>query len=98
LISKTDTDTGSQLQEKLRTWLSPPDPSINHRTARNIQHRGSATWFFQSNAFHEWKKNGSLLWIRGHRKFLLPFWHFLKQQFIPFPILQRDRGKPFFGT
>ena len=70
---KADTDAGSQLQEKLRTWLSPPDPSINHRTARNIQHRGSATWFFQSDTFHEWKKNGSLLWIRGDRTFLPPF-------------------------
>jgi hypothetical protein len=24
-------------------------------------------WFIQSNKFNEWKKNGSLLWIRGNR-------------------------------
>src|SRR5712691_5730120 len=60
--------TGNQLQEKLRSWLSPPNPSINHNTACEIQHRGTATWFIQGNTFREWKQNGSLLWIRGNRK------------------------------
>jgi len=26
-----------------------------------------AKWFIQGSAFDEWKKNGSLLWIRGNR-------------------------------
>jgi len=30
---------GDELQEKVRRWLSPPDPSINHNTARDA-HRG----------------------------------------------------------
>jgi hypothetical protein len=25
-------------------------------------------WFIQGNKFNEWKKNGSLLWIRGNRR------------------------------
>ena len=27
-------------------------------------------WFIQSDKFKEWKKNGSLLWIRGNRMFI----------------------------
>ena len=27
-------------------------------------------WFIQCDRFNEWKKNGSLLWIRGNRVFL----------------------------
>jgi len=56
----------NQLQEKLRTWLSPPDPSINHNTAHKTQHSGTATWLIEGDTFREWKKNGSLLWIRGN--------------------------------
>ena len=29
-------------------------------------------WFIQGNKFNDWKKNSSLLWIRGNRTFL-PF-------------------------
>ena len=35
-------------------------------------------WFIQSDKYNEWKKNGSLLWIRGNRVFLAscrPFIH-----------------------
>ncbi|KAH9985049.1 ankyrin repeat-containing domain protein, partial [Russula compacta] len=51
---------------ELRTWLSPPDPSINHNTACETQHDGTARWFIQGSTFRDWKKNGSLLWIRGN--------------------------------
>ena len=65
IILKADKLTGQQLERKLRAWLSPPDPFINHSTACEIQHCGSATWFIQERTFQEWKtqKNGSLLWI-----------------------------------
>jgi len=62
----TDNLKRKQLQEKVRTWLSPPDPSINHHNARKAQHGGTANWFIQGPTFQEWKKNGSLLWIRGN--------------------------------
>jgi len=63
---------GDHLQEKFRTWLSPPDPSINHNTACDTQHEGTAMWFIQGNKFNEWRKNSSLLWIRGNRTFFPP--------------------------
>ncbi|KAF8490817.1 hypothetical protein F5888DRAFT_1637925 [Russula emetica] len=57
---------GIQSREKLRRWLSPPNPSINHNAACSNQHDGTARWFMRGNTFDEWKKNGSLLWIRGN--------------------------------
>ncbi|KAH9985039.1 hypothetical protein BJV74DRAFT_886357 [Russula compacta] len=62
----TDELQRDQLRGKLRTWLSPPDPSINHHTACKTQLDGTATWFIQGSTFQDWKKNGSLLWIRGN--------------------------------
>ncbi|KAH9997429.1 ankyrin repeat-containing domain protein [Russula compacta] len=55
----------NQLRGDLRTWLSPPDHSISHNTAYKTQHHGTATWFIQGGTFRDWKKNGTLLWIRG---------------------------------
>ncbi|KAH9985870.1 hypothetical protein BJV77DRAFT_1174308, partial [Russula vinacea] len=56
----------NQMQDKLRSWLSPPDPSVNHNTACKTQHGGTARWFIQGNTFQDWKKSGSLLWVRGN--------------------------------
>jgi hypothetical protein len=55
------------MQEKFRSWLSPPDPSVNHNTASKTHHSGTAKWFIQGSTFRDWKKNGSLLWVRGNR-------------------------------
>ena len=65
--------TGNQLRDNLRTWLSPPDPSINHNIACGAHHKGSSEWFFQGSLFNEWKSSqaGSLLWIYGKRTFLV---------------------------
>ncbi|KAH9969235.1 hypothetical protein BJV74DRAFT_799388 [Russula compacta] len=54
-----------QLQRDIRSWLSPPDPSINHNIAREAHLDGSAAWFMQGRIFEEWKSKGSLLWIYG---------------------------------
>ncbi|KAH9955019.1 hypothetical protein BC827DRAFT_910588 [Russula dissimulans] len=62
----TDELKWNQLQEKFRTWLSPPDPSINHNTAYKTQHSGTVIWFIQGNTLREWKQCGSLLWIRSY--------------------------------
>jgi hypothetical protein len=70
LTVKDDTLSGNQIQEKLQLWLSPPDPSVNHNTACKTQHSGTAMWFIQGSTFQDWKKNGSLLWIRGNRMLL----------------------------
>jgi hypothetical protein len=57
---------------ELQQWLAPPNPSVNHNTAHDTQHNGTANWFIQGRTFDEWKTNGSLLWIRGSRMLLLP--------------------------
>ena len=64
--------TGNQSRTELRKWLAPPNPSINHNTAHDAQHDGTANWFIQGHTFDEWKTNGSLLWIRGNRMLFLP--------------------------
>ncbi|KAI0249040.1 hypothetical protein BJV78DRAFT_728169 [Lactifluus subvellereus] len=61
-----DDQKRNQSRAELRRWLAPPDPSVNHNIACDLQHGGTATWFIQSSIFEEWKTNGSLLWIRGN--------------------------------
>ncbi|KAI0290866.1 hypothetical protein BC826DRAFT_956018 [Russula brevipes] len=61
-----ETQERNQLREKLRTWLNPPNPSINHTIACDKHHNGTARWFIQGRTFKQWKANGSLLWIRGN--------------------------------
>jgi hypothetical protein len=61
---------GEKLEQKLRSWLSPPDPWKNFNIACKSRHRGSATWFIQGKQFSEWKAceaRGSLLWVHGNR-------------------------------
>jgi len=64
---------GNQLQEKIRYWLHPPDPSTNHNIARRDHHDGTASWFTQSSVFEDWKATGSLLWVYGKRKHFFYF-------------------------
>jgi hypothetical protein len=70
----SDTLTGRHLRESLRKWQSPPDPSINHNVACNLQHEGTAEWFCDGNTFEEWKITGSLLWVHGKRTSSEPLW------------------------
>jgi hypothetical protein len=55
-----------QLRANIRKWLSPPDPSINHNTACEAHHTGTATWFLEGPIYNEWKTTGSLLWTHGN--------------------------------
>ena len=64
---------GNQLQEKIRYWLHPPDPSTNHNIALRQHHRGTATWFTQGNSFRDWQVTGPLLWVHGKRMRLSDF-------------------------
>ena len=59
--------SGDQLREKIQKWLSPPDPSINHNTACEAHHDGTAAWFLEGPVYNEWKETGSLLWAYGNR-------------------------------
>ena len=60
---------GDQLQQNLRRWLSPQDPSTNHNIACNAHHKGTANWFFEGRTYKEWKSTSSesLLWVHGKR-------------------------------
>ena len=51
----------------MRSWLSPPDPSINYNTASDAHHEGTALWFIEGDAFNNWKASGPLLWLHGKR-------------------------------
>ncbi|KAI0297633.1 hypothetical protein BC826DRAFT_1103332 [Russula brevipes] len=70
--SNLDQVQREQLRQDIRKWLSPPDPSTNHNTARNVQHEVKPTWFFDGGIYQEWKSSPSLLWIHGKRTSLLP--------------------------
>jgi len=59
--------SGSDLRERLRIWLTPPNPSVNHNIACNTRHQGSAQWFFRGSIFSQWKSTGPLLWVHGKR-------------------------------
>ncbi|KAN0126398.1 hypothetical protein V8E52_000038, partial [Russula decolorans] len=60
-------DVDDKVKADLRRWLSPPDPSTNHKIACRAHHKGTATWFFERRTYNEWKSTGSdsLLWIHG---------------------------------
>ena len=64
---------GNQIEQDVRKWFSPPDPSVNYNTACEAYQKGTAAWFFQSSIFKEWELIDSLLWIHGKRASFLPF-------------------------
>jgi len=64
--------TVDRLQQGLKNWLSPPDPSVNYDTASDARHEGTTLWFTACDAFKDWKVSSSLLWIYGKRTFPRP--------------------------
>ncbi|KAH9007447.1 hypothetical protein EDB84DRAFT_219794 [Lactarius hengduanensis] len=54
-----------QIEQNVRRWFSPPDPSVNYNTAREAHQEGTAAWLFEGSSFKEWELVGSLLWIHG---------------------------------
>ena len=61
---------GEEVLEKLKRWLTPPDPSTNYTIGLRKLHKETATWFSEGRIFQEWHSTGSLLWIHGKRTFL----------------------------
>ena len=56
-------------QQKIRRWLSSPDPSSNHNAACKARQATTGEWFLKSNEFEKWKEtSGSFLWLYGIRK------------------------------
>src|SRR6267154_6465190 len=66
-----DTGSTSHLWDQLRCWISPSDPSLNHKVMRDASHSGTGRWFLQSTVFGQWKSTlaSSLLWVHGRRMF-----------------------------
>ena len=64
---------GTQIEQDIHKWFSPPDPSTNYNIACEAHYKGTAAWFFQGKKFKDWMSIGSLLWIHGKRKLLLSF-------------------------
>lgn len=53
-------------QKDIRSWLSPTDPSINHKIACELRHMGTMAWFIRGDTSEwKWSKPGSFLWIHG---------------------------------
>jgi hypothetical protein len=51
---------------KIVDWLSPPDPWINHRSARQQHEPHTGSWFLQSNQYQRWKGGHTRhLWLYG---------------------------------
>ena len=75
VISKSDLvgreGPNHDMKDKLRNWLSPPDPWTNFNIARKTQHPGTATWFTQGDTFRQWKSTASLLWVNGLRALVI---------------------------
>ena len=61
---------GEGVLQKVKKWLSPPDPSTNYNIGLRDLYEESATWFLDSLIFQEWHSTGSLLWIDGKRAFV----------------------------
>jgi len=80
----------------VRSWLSPPDPSINHNIACRDHLEGTASWFIQSDSYKEWTATGPLLWIHGKRTLLSRF--FLAHPDCPWRVVsQRGQEKLYYG-
>lgn len=52
--------------DRIKTWLAPPDPSINLHQARSLHHQGTGQWFLNYDAYSRWKREPrSFLWLYG---------------------------------
>ncbi|KAI0552688.1 hypothetical protein F4679DRAFT_571458 [Xylaria curta] len=52
--------------DRIRKWLSPPDPSTNYNNALRLRHPGSGQWLLDQAAYSDWKlKKKSFLWLHG---------------------------------
>lgn len=52
--------------EKIREWLSPPDPSVNYQNALRQRQPHTGQWFLDSDRYSKWKtEDGSTIWLWG---------------------------------
>ncbi|KAF8266798.1 hypothetical protein EI94DRAFT_134035 [Lactarius quietus] len=65
ILNKMDARSWEEVPQKLKGWLSPPDPSTNYNIGLRDLHKETATWFIEGRIFQGWHSSGSLLWIHG---------------------------------
>ncbi len=66
IYAAVDTLKASGHLDKLKMWLSPPDPSTNRNAAKEKRQEGTGNWFVTSTAFLEWKSGlRRHLWLHG---------------------------------
>ncbi|KAH9033911.1 hypothetical protein EDB85DRAFT_1043118 [Lactarius pseudohatsudake] len=65
IADKMDAHDLEEALQRLKGWLSPPDPSTSYNIGLRDLHKETATWFLEGRIFQEWHSTGSLLWIHG---------------------------------
>jgi hypothetical protein len=63
-----EVQSGNQREkaDKIRTWLSAPDPSTNYSKARKQRQEDTGLWFLGSDQYDAWKTSASsFLWLHG---------------------------------
>ncbi|KAL2820313.1 Pfs, NACHT and ankyrin domain protein [Aspergillus granulosus] len=62
----TDSIRSDLQTDKIRRWLSPPDPSTNANHARALRHEGTGTWLLENPIFQSWHMGSCRhLWLHG---------------------------------
>jgi hypothetical protein len=57
-------------RQRIHQWLSAPDPSSNHNTARAKHQPTTGAWLINGREFAEWKRSpSSFLWLHGGCEF-----------------------------
>lgn len=72
-----------QHRQRIRDWLSAPDPFLNHATARKKRQPLTGDWFLSGEMYKSWRYSPrSFLWLYGIRKllpcFVKPYTKYLK--------------------
>ena len=68
VIHQRDNAARQQVEyyRKIADWLSSPDPSTNHESARQRHEPQTGTWLLHHNQYNEWKSGSTrFLWIHG---------------------------------
>ncbi|OBT61015.1 hypothetical protein VE03_09611 [Pseudogymnoascus sp. 23342-1-I1] len=51
---------------KIRQWLSPPDPSVNHQKWCKQRQEDTGLWFLKNEEYIKWKTDAaSIIWLHG---------------------------------
>jgi hypothetical protein len=52
--------------DKIKNWLSPPDPWTNHHAARGLHQTGTGKWVLENDAYKAWLGGSTRhLWLSG---------------------------------